>query len=181
MSQRGLARVAGVPPSTVSRIESGDVDPTVGMLERLVTAAGCLLDIAARDGGPSTAWLALRSDAADLDWTAARGLADWATQHPATVATLIAAPPAPTGSPVVDNLIAAIAETLADDAGTAAPAWCRRIPPLAEAWEAPGTLTMRRRWRQSTPTRFAVRNVWCSSNAIWRERRDGSERAASHA
>ena len=175
-SQRGLARAAGVPPSTVSRIEAGDMDPTVGMLERLVAAAGCVLDLDARDGSPSIAWLALRSDARDLDWMAARGLADWATQHPAAVATMVAAPPPVTGSPVVDNLIAAIAETIADDAGTPAPSWCRRIPPLAKQWEAPGTPAMRRRWRQSTLPRFAARNVWSPSNAIWRERDDAGER-----
>jgi hypothetical protein len=165
----------------VSRIEAGDVDPTVGMLERLVTAAGGVLDIDVRDGTPSAAWLALRSGTADLDWTAARGLADWAAQYPASVAALIAAPPASTGSPVVDNLIAAIAETLADDAGTQAPSWCRSVPPLVEPWEPSGTPAMRRRWRLSTPARFAVRNLWCPSNAIWRERHDAGQRASAHA
>ena len=156
------------------------MDPTVGMLQRLVAAAGCVLDLDARDGGPWITWLALRSDARDLDWTAARGLADWATQHPSAVATMIVAPPPATRVLAVDNLIAAIAETLADDAGTSVPSWCGRIPRLAEPWEAPGTPAMRRRWRQSTPRRFAVRTVWCPANAIWRERDDAGERAASH-
>ena len=180
LSQRGLARAARVPPSTVSRIEAGDVDPTIRMLERLVAASGCVLDLDARDDGPSIARLSLRSGARGLDWTAARGVADWATQHPPAVPAMCAAPPLATGSLAVDNLIAAMAETLADDVEMPAPWWCRRIPPLAEPWEAPGTPTMRHRWRQSTPPRFAARNVWCASNAIWRERGDASERAASH-
>lgn len=39
-SQRQLAERAGVPQSTVSKIESGRQQPTMAMLERLVAAAG---------------------------------------------------------------------------------------------------------------------------------------------
>lgn len=40
MSQRDLAQAAGVPQSTVAGIESSRRQPTVAMLERLLTAAG---------------------------------------------------------------------------------------------------------------------------------------------
>ncbi len=40
MSQRALARHAGVPQSTVSSVESGQRQPSVAMLERLLGAAG---------------------------------------------------------------------------------------------------------------------------------------------
>lgn len=40
LSQRALARDAGVPPSTVQRIEAGQVSPTIAMLDRLLDAAG---------------------------------------------------------------------------------------------------------------------------------------------
>ncbi len=40
MSQRELAQAAGVPQSTVSKIESGQRQPSVAMLERLLEAAG---------------------------------------------------------------------------------------------------------------------------------------------
>lgn len=40
LSQRALAARAGVPQSTLSRVESGRQQPTVAMLERLVAAAG---------------------------------------------------------------------------------------------------------------------------------------------
>ena len=40
LSQRALARRAGVPASTVNRIELGRMSPTVEMLDRLLAAAG---------------------------------------------------------------------------------------------------------------------------------------------
>jgi transcriptional regulator with XRE-family HTH domain len=40
LSQRGLARVAGVPHSTVARIELGVLSPRADTLERLLRAAG---------------------------------------------------------------------------------------------------------------------------------------------
>lgn len=44
LSQRVLARAAGVPQSTVATIESGNRDPSVAMLERLLDAAGFALE-----------------------------------------------------------------------------------------------------------------------------------------
>jgi transcriptional regulator with XRE-family HTH domain len=40
LSQRGLARAAGVPHSTVARIELGQLSPRTDTLERLLRAAG---------------------------------------------------------------------------------------------------------------------------------------------
>jgi predicted nucleotidyltransferase/DNA-binding XRE family transcriptional regulator len=44
LSQRELARAAGVPQSTVATIESGRRQPSVAMLERLLDAAGFRLE-----------------------------------------------------------------------------------------------------------------------------------------
>ncbi|NDL55655.1 helix-turn-helix domain-containing protein [Phytoactinopolyspora mesophila] len=44
VSQRELARAAGVPQSTVAAVESGRRQPSVAMLERLLNAAGFDLD-----------------------------------------------------------------------------------------------------------------------------------------
>ena len=40
VSQRGLAEAAGVPQSTVARIERGQLSPRVDTLDRLLRAAG---------------------------------------------------------------------------------------------------------------------------------------------
>ncbi len=45
MSARDLATASGVSASTVTRIERGEVNPTVVMLERLLEASGNRLDI----------------------------------------------------------------------------------------------------------------------------------------
>jgi transcriptional regulator with XRE-family HTH domain len=45
MSQRGLAAAAGVPQSTVARIELGRLSPRADTLERLLNAAGLTLAV----------------------------------------------------------------------------------------------------------------------------------------
>ncbi|MGH8823493.1 MAG: helix-turn-helix domain-containing protein [Jiangellaceae bacterium] len=45
LSQRALAARAGVPQSTVSKVESGRQQPTVAMLERLLAAAGFRVNV----------------------------------------------------------------------------------------------------------------------------------------
>jgi predicted nucleotidyltransferase len=45
MSARDLATASGVSPSTVTRIERGEVNPTVAMLERLLDASGNQLEV----------------------------------------------------------------------------------------------------------------------------------------
>lgn len=46
MSARDLAAASGVSTSTVTRIERNELNPTVGMLEKLLEASGHRLDIA---------------------------------------------------------------------------------------------------------------------------------------
>lgn len=46
MSQAALAKVAGIPQSTVARIETGKLTPRVDTLERLLRATGRSLELA---------------------------------------------------------------------------------------------------------------------------------------
>jgi transcriptional regulator with XRE-family HTH domain len=50
ISQRELARRAGVPQSTVGRIEAGLLDPRIGTVERLLRACGMELSVVPRPG-----------------------------------------------------------------------------------------------------------------------------------
>jgi transcriptional regulator with XRE-family HTH domain len=51
LSQRQLARLAEVAPSSVARVESGRVQPTLRMLVKLLAAAGCELVVVRRSDG----------------------------------------------------------------------------------------------------------------------------------
>jgi transcriptional regulator with XRE-family HTH domain len=52
LSQRALARKAGVAAATIARIETGATDPTVGTLVRLATAAGARVEVTGLDATP---------------------------------------------------------------------------------------------------------------------------------
>lgn len=65
MSARDLAAASGVSTSTVTRIERSELNPTVGMLERLLEASGHQLDIVVsrRAAAPTLAALGSHRDA----------------------------------------------------------------------------------------------------------------------
>src|SRR5258708_26685108 len=138
LSRRALAERAGVAYSTVARIEAGRVDPTTGMLARLVAAAGWELDLAMHpSSGPEIAnlvagWAPGREGEAKPNWTRLRALLDYLALHPDTKGSATLRPPAPSGSALVDNLLAAIAEKTCDDAGLPRPSWTRKVRPLGE-------------------------------------------------
>src|SRR3954453_1387406 len=82
LSRTALAAKAGVPTSTVSRIEDERSDPTGTMLERLLSAAGARLvaAVAPTDGSPTLAELATAVETVGrplkIDWTRLRGFVD---------------------------------------------------------------------------------------------------------
>lgn len=174
LSRRALAAKAGVPTSTVSRIEDGHSDPTVSMLERLLSAAGARLvaDVVPADAPPTLAALATAIETASarlkIDWTRLRGFADWAIQHPELVPTAIADPPARTGTPL-DAILAAFAEQLAVEHHAERPRWTRAIGPLAEEWSPPLTPTMRSKAEAATPEPFRRRKLVLAKSALFRQ------------
>jgi transcriptional regulator with XRE-family HTH domain len=50
LTQRGLARRAGVPQPTISRIERGQVSPSIATLGPLIQACGMQLEVVDRPG-----------------------------------------------------------------------------------------------------------------------------------
>jgi transcriptional regulator with XRE-family HTH domain len=173
LSRRSLAAKAGVPTSTVSRIEEGRSDPTLVMLERLLHAAGQRLVVEAEplEDRPTLAQLATavdsRTQRLKIDWTRLRGFADWAAQHPDRLVEAIADPPARTGS-AFDAILAAFADELADLYGLDRPRWTRAVGALSEPWSAPGTPRMRAAAAASTPEPFRRRNVVLARSALFR-------------
>jgi transcriptional regulator with XRE-family HTH domain len=176
LSRRALARRAGVPISTVSRIEEGEVDPTLTMLQRVVSAAGRQLHLEL-ETIPARRSLAALADAWQpasagprINWTRLRAFLDWLHAHRDAVEEAIATPPPRSGNPQLDNLLAAIAEKLADDTNLTRPRWCSAIAPLSTPWRPPGTARMIESARRTAPASFKQRNIWLGTHDLWRDR-----------
>jgi transcriptional regulator with XRE-family HTH domain len=169
LSQRGLAHRAGVPASTVSRIEAATVDPTVGMLSRLAAAAGVVVRLRFQ-ASPHRLAQAVSEDG-EIDWLRLRQIADWIELHPESGAATIGVSPIDEGVSCVSQLsgviLAAFAEKVADDLGVTRPPWTAKVESLPERWVQPGTPRMRERARQRTPLQFERRNLWLDEGAIW--------------
>jgi transcriptional regulator with XRE-family HTH domain len=185
VSVRALAQRAGVSPSTIVRIESGQVDPTFGMLRRILEAADLDVKIttrsrpAAQAAPPArrprvelaelaTAWKA--APYGDIpDWTRFRGALDQLAQHPDAVAVAIRKRPPPSGSAAIDALLAGIADKLADDAALPRPSWTKQAPTLDKEWATPGTPQMIESRRSSTPRQLRDRGLVLDEASLWRD------------
>ncbi len=174
LSRRALAARAGVPTSTVSRIEAAEIDPTVGMLQRVIEAAGSrlALDLESADAEPTLASLANAVDQVGarlkIDWTRLRGFADWAAEHPDRLTRALAHPPARTGTPL-DAILAAFAEELAAQHNLPRPRWTRAVGRLEQEWSPAGTPRMRAEAAAKTPEPFRRRNLVLARSALFRQ------------
>ena len=170
LSMRDLAAVAGISYPTISRIENGHEDPRWGTLTKIAAALGKtlaptfetrpMLGLADVDVDGTTG---------EPDWTRLRSFADQITLHPEWTAAAIADAPSP-GSLLMSNLLAAIAEKLADDAGIQRPGWTKQVAALESQWEAPATPRRRAMNAENTPAQFAARRITLPERAIWRDR-----------
>ena len=173
LSVRDLAKRAGVAASTVQRIETGRMDPTVSMVERLLAACGEDLILTTQSRSRvRIAQLhgAVRQSGTELtpDWTRLRSFVDYVTVHPEQVSSCLLEPPPSSGSALHDAVLAAIAEKLAHDHNVEPPRWVHRVPPLKHEWVAAGTPRMQAKSRELTPPEFAKRNIVMRVDNIWR-------------
>lgn len=174
LSRGAVARNAGVPTSTVSRIEDGTMDPTLTMLRRVLAGASSRLIIKAGPlrVGPSIAALAADGSAGGrfvVDWTSFRGFSDWALRHPELVAESVEDPPSRTGTPL-DAIIASFAEELCDRIGIDRPRWASDVGAQSPPWAPPGTPKMLRQAKLQTPETFRRRGLTIASTDLFRER-----------
>jgi transcriptional regulator with XRE-family HTH domain len=170
-SIRDLADRAEVAVSTITRIKRGAVDPTVDTLARILDAAGYDLQLNAvrrgehrppRLGQLAAAWNERRGRVRP-HWNRWRALLDALAIEPDRIPEAICVPPPPAGHPVIDTLLAAVAEKLADDAGLRRPSWTAAIPPLAQPWQPPSRLD-----RHEVPAQFAARGLMVDTASLWR-------------
>ena len=174
LSMRALAARAEVAYTTVQRIEQGAMDPTVGMLSRLLTAMGERLVIetdAAEISELTDLADAWHTDSAGMEWpdfTRLRAFLDYLSWHPELRGPSTLRAPKDSGSEFMNNLLAAIAEKTCDDAGILRPTWTKRIASLTSTWDAIGTPRMRETARAETPTQLSKRGIFMTANSLWR-------------
>lgn len=173
VSVRALAASAGVAGSTITRIQSGAMEPTVQTVEQILEAAGFELQLSVvRRGGKRTPRLADLSDAWSTrggrirpEWTRWRALLDHLALHPERVAEAIYVPPLPSGSRMVDALLAGVAEKLADDAGLARPSWAASVPSVDPPYRPP----VRAGVELEVPPQLAERGLLIDTESLWRD------------
>jgi transcriptional regulator with XRE-family HTH domain len=177
LSRGCLARRAGVATSTVSRVEDGDSDPTIEMLHRLVAAGGCDLRLEAAPiargsiAALTDIWPAgARSN--EIDWTRLRAFLDRLDRHPSRLAEAIDTPPA-RNHPQVDNLLAGVAEKVADDGGCLRPRWTATVDPLQAPWYPISTPAMRKQITAHTPPQLSARRMFVAEGDLWRRSSGG--------
>lgn len=172
---RALAARAHVAYTTIARIEHGDLDPTTGMLARILRATGLELHLSAEPAATPTlagltdAWRRGPQGQPDTpDWTRIRNVLDLLAQHPEWVGPATVVAPKPSGSNFMDNLLAGIAETLCDEADLPRPRWTKDIPPLTSPWVTDGTPRMKVRAAAATPAQLARRGITVRADSLWR-------------
>jgi transcriptional regulator with XRE-family HTH domain len=186
ISTRELARLADVSYPTVSKIEQGHEQPRWDTLTRLLRALGLSLTTTKpepiamlRLADLHRAWSTDGQGNHEPDWTLLRAFADWIQRFPELTAAAIAEAPRRSGSPFIDCLLAAVAETCAESAGLRHPAWTKLRPALATPWERLGTPKMRLRSRRNAPPSFIRRNIFIDQAAIWRTPRVNASASSS--
>lgn len=177
LSTRDLARLAGVSYPTISRIENGHEDPRWQTLEKIFDVLGHSLSLATntrrqvRLADLSDAWIEDATHAHHPDWTRLRAFADQLRLHPAHIAQAIMPEPPRSQSEIMNALLAAMAEKIADDAGISRPSWTRSRPPLLEMWSVATRPAKRAEAEAATPVQFLHRKLLIPETTIWRNRK----------
>lgn len=176
LSGHALARLAGASQPGLSVLERGSEDATTGRLERLLRPLGYqLAALPTRLGTASSAAEAIRAfldrpAGADLQgalrtvWQLA---ADLRAADPALRVALAVTPPAPTGDPRFDALLAGVVEHLLVEDELPLPRWLgepsRR---LTQPWDVEPVPALRAEARTATPPSLAAHGVYLAASEL---------------
>jgi transcriptional regulator with XRE-family HTH domain len=176
VSQRALARASNVPQPSISDIERGVHDATVGLVERLLRPLGAQI-IAVPTTRPTVAQWAdaiaghLRHGRSGHAYRSLVQVGDdLLAVEPALRVVLTLAPPAPTGDRGVDAYLAALVDQRLTDDGLPVPHWVDDPGRTAETpWFVAGVADspeLVAYVRANTPEPFARRGVWVSHDDL---------------
>ncbi|MBM3669632.1 MAG: helix-turn-helix domain-containing protein [Actinobacteria bacterium] len=158
ISQRALADAAGIHQPRVAALEGATEDATVNRLAELLRVLGAQLTLVPSELRP--VWAAAddvrRALGKDDERTAWREIIqlsdDLRAADAATCVTLAIAPPALTGDPHFDALLAAITDAALTDRQLPRPEWLDDERwRLAEPWDVEDVPALQRAARKATP------------------------------
>ena len=115
------------------------------------------------------AWSVSATEMDEPDWIRLRAYIDYLSRHPEAGAQSIAMGPPASGSPLMDNLLAGIAEKVADDYALPRPRWTTEVAPLDHPWEGPGTPRIRAANAAATPPQLVARGIFFPAASLWRQ------------
>ena len=168
LSLRRLATRARTSAATLSRYESGTVDPSVGTLNRILGA--CSKKVRR---WPSLASLAVAlaskslEESGDVWRLVGEFLDDDKTAGVEEFMASVFDPPLPTGKPWVDALVSALGEFLSIQRGIAPPPWTQAPIEVVPWWFVAGDRFAAIAMRES-PASFARRGIFITRGALER-------------
>lgn len=177
LSLRALADAAGVATSTIHRIERGQLNPTVDVVDRIAQAAGMRISFEpVVDHASSVVGLALairRDVAEDGDVRAApvRRAAELVARYQRADADgrrrMLAAQPPSTDDPHWDAFLGGLAEWLAVRADSDTPSWAHEARRYLDHGWWVTTLPSMRAWEYAgAPAAFQVRGVYLHRDSL---------------
>lgn len=171
-SQRALARRCGVAQPSISDIESGERDTTVGKLGQILRSVDYAV-IAVPSARPTVVEWAVRlktlvrDDPGAIEKSLVQIFDDLAAVEPATRVALCVSPPPPIGDEALDAVLAALVDHVLSDAGLPLPTWVNDTARRAEvAWDLVDIPGLRELARQTTPEAFRRRNVFIPADFL---------------
>jgi len=175
LSVRAMASAAEVSPSTVHRIETGAIDPTVSTLAKVLAAAGTRLVLGVETDPTLSvcgwgAWLAEQPDLDDTSWPirqAASLAARVASTEPTARTRMISAPPPMTGDVRWDTFAAALADWIGVSHDLQRPSWTHSSKRrLDSAWWVTSMRSMHAWEFAGTPASFRHRGIYIHRDSL---------------
>jgi transcriptional regulator with XRE-family HTH domain len=171
-SQRELARRSGIAQPSLSDIESGARDTTIGKLEAVLHSAGTSI-VAVPSVVPSVATWAERlrasvaSDPGGIEKALVQVADDLRSVDGATRVALCVTPPAPTGVRWLDAVLAALVEHSLNADRLPVPSWVTDPErTAAEPWDLVTIPGLQQAAREATPEEFRRRNVFVPADFL---------------
>jgi transcriptional regulator with XRE-family HTH domain len=175
LSQRALARKAGVAYRTIQLIEAGRHDPRLSTLAKLARALGERADAVERaiehrltpsSDTASGACRGILRDGTEAWKSRLFDFVDAFRRRPSAAA--VAEPPPPQTAPKILALVAGVVEALCEEAGLPTPWWCDGVPALQEPWFVSGVENLTVSALVESPVHFRRRNVFVLANFLHR-------------